>query len=167
MAGTTTQQHISSGLRRFPRLAALLQHTWRLFQARYSVGVAGVVFNENGQVLLAEHAFHPEHPWGLPGGWVERGERPEQTVLREFQEELSLEIEVGPVLLVDTPVRHHLDVAYLCRAQGAVGALSYELLKHDWFSPYELPAVRLFHHQAILRALALVEVVEYTRWHQD
>jgi 8-oxo-dGTP diphosphatase len=167
MTGTTTQRHLSSGLRRFPWLAALVQHIWRLFQARYSVGVVGVVFNEKGQVLLVEHVFHPRHPWGLPGGWVERGESPEKTVIREFEEELSLEIEVGPVLLVDTPARHHLDVAYLCRTQDAVGALSYELLKHDWFSPVELPAMRLFHREAILRALELVEVVEYTRWHQD
>ncbi|MCP4519860.1 MAG: NUDIX hydrolase, partial [Delftia sp.] len=43
------------------------------------VGVAGVVLNQRGEILLLEHVFRRAYPWGLPGGWMARGESPSQT----------------------------------------------------------------------------------------
>jgi 8-oxo-dGTP pyrophosphatase MutT (NUDIX family) len=115
------------------RIAALVQKTpwainaarviWRLWQPKFSAGVVGVVFNAQRHVLLVEHVFHPYSPWGLPGGWVERGEDPAQTVQRELLEELEMTVEVGPVLLVDNEYGNHLDLAYLCYSNGTVGMI--------------------------------------------
>ena len=123
-----------------------------------SVGAVGVVFNLEGKILLVEHAFHPKMPWGLPGGWVSRREDPATTVRREIKEELSLDIEVGPLLLTETPYPNHLDLAYMCRTDNPVGVLNYELLNYQWFEPEQLPEMSDVHRRAIQCALIRVKM---------
>ena len=126
---------------------------WRWRQARFSAGVAGVIFNSEGHVLLVEHVFHPHAPWGLPGGWVDRSESPTDALRREMREELALDVTIGPVLLVELDFGNHLDLAYLCHANSPVGRLSSELLDHGWFDTASLPRLHRFHYRAIRRAL--------------
>lgn len=58
---------------------------------------AAVIENERGEILIAQR---PEHHklagglWEFPGGKVEPGEDPEETVVREIREELGLNIEL-------------------------------------------------------------------------
>jgi 8-oxo-dGTP diphosphatase len=56
-----------------------------------------LVVDEAGQVLLSRETGRGRRPgpWLLPGGGVEHGEHPEQAVIREVQEETSLEVRVG------------------------------------------------------------------------
>ncbi len=129
----------------------------RFFQPKYSLGAVGVIFNDAGEVLLVEHAFHPQTPWGLPGGWVSRNEHPADTVQREIREELSLDVSIRELVLVDVPYPNHLDVAFLCDATGEIGALSYELLSHQWVAPDQMPLILSFHYHAIQQALSLKE----------
>jgi 8-oxo-dGTP pyrophosphatase MutT (NUDIX family) len=96
----------------------------------------------------------------LPGGWVDRHEDPADALRREMQEELALNVAVGPVLLVELDFGNHLDLAYLCHAVGSIGQLSSELLDHGWFDVSELPRLHKFHYRAIMRALEVVEKVE-------
>ncbi len=56
--------------------------------------VAAVLINEKGQILLAQR---PEGKrlagkWEFAGGKVEEGETPEQAMVRELREELSIEV---------------------------------------------------------------------------
>lgn len=51
-------------------------------------GVAGVVVDDTGRVLLVRHSY--KTGWALPGGGVDRGEPPERAVLRELAEEVGL-----------------------------------------------------------------------------
>ena len=56
------------------------------------IAVAGILFQE-GNILLgkrsANRKFYP-NVWDLIGGHSEQGETPEETLIREFQEELGI-----------------------------------------------------------------------------
>lgn len=52
------------------------------------LGVAALVTDDEGRVLLVRHTYSPG--WRLPGGGVGRGEPPAETALRELQEEVGL-----------------------------------------------------------------------------
>lgn len=145
-------------LRRVPWLPNGMYTIWRRLRAQHSVGAVGVIVNRGCQILLVEHAFHAQFPWGLPGGWVGRDENPAEAVRREIREELSLDVRVGPKLLIEQPHSHHIDLAYLCYAEGTVGILNYEVLAYDWFSPDELPKLLGFHRRAIQQALVVTQL---------
>ena len=51
------------------------------------VSVAGLVSNDNGEILLIKS---PRRGWEYPGGMVEPGETAEEAVIREVQEELGI-----------------------------------------------------------------------------
>lgn len=135
----------------------VLYLVFRLIQRKYTIGVVGVVFNTQGNVLLVEHVLHPKHPWGLPGGWLEGGEDPAETIMRELQEELSLIIDCGPILLTEMTNRNHLDIAFMCYPKSEIGTLSNELLAYQWMHPETLPRLRIFHQRAIQQALVFNE----------
>lgn len=142
-------------IRRAPWIAVSARWLYRLGQPRFSAGVVGVVLNAQSEVLLVEHVFHPYHPWGLPGGWVDRREDPSETLIREMREELELQVDVGPVLLVKLDYDNHIDMAFLCRQVGPIGVLSAELLSYRWTPLDDLPSLQPFHHLAIQRALEI------------
>ncbi len=61
------------------------------------VGAYGLCRDPEDRVLLARNSGASEFPglWGLPGGGVEQGEHPDDTVVREFAEETGLTVRVG------------------------------------------------------------------------
>src|SRR5262249_30059365 len=65
---------------------------------RQPVGALAVVLDAHGRVLLGEHLTRPSEPWGLPGGWLEKGEMPEAGLRRELREELGLDVDVDAYL---------------------------------------------------------------------
>jgi 8-oxo-dGTP pyrophosphatase MutT (NUDIX family) len=146
------KRRLAAAVRKAPFTVAFAQSIWRRTRVHFSVGAVGVVFNEDKQVLLVEHIFHPYHPWGLPGGWVERGESPQQAVRRELLVELELAVEVGPVVSAELGFGHHIDLAFLCQPLGTVGNLCRELTDFRWVSPGDLPPMHEFHRLAVLRA---------------
>ncbi len=118
----------------------------------------GVLFNPMREVLIVEHVYHTYPQWGLPGGYVDRGEEPQESLARELREELELTVEVGPVIGMQVTYGSHLDIAYLCRSEGTVGSLCDELLNYRWVAPEQLPEIRPFQHRIIVEALALMDV---------
>lgn len=141
-------------IRRFPALLRFPFLIFRGLQSRYTVGVAGVVLDERGRVLVVEHAYHPRYPWGLPGGWIGEDEAPADAILRELREELQLVAEVNTVLHTAKPFRNHIDLSFLCNSLSPVGELNMELLDFRWVDPDNLPDLHEFHRQSIMIALA-------------
>ncbi len=148
---------------RYPWLGRAGHRFWWLFQARFTVGAVGVIFNEHGQLLLLKHVYRTRYAWGLPGGYVSRHEDPAVAVVRELREETGLAISAVCALLVEQSDRPgHLDLAYLCRAVApADWRLSSEILEYGWFDLEDLPELLGFHRRAIRRARQLQEGVAW------
>lgn len=146
-------RRLSNLLRRFPLLTRLPYLLYRRAQPRYTIGVAAVILNHDGRVLLVEHAYHPRCPWGLPGGWIDADEEPAAAVLRELREELQLQARVLRLVHAAKTAPNHIDLAFHCEALNPIGKLSHELLGYRWTARDQLPDIKPFHHQAIESAM--------------
>lgn len=156
------KRQVAAFFRRYPRLGYLGQRVWRLPQAHYSIGAVGVVFDDQGRLLLLEHVFHPTRPWGLPGGWVDRREAPDAAIERELREETNLCVTaLYPVLVEPASYRGHLDIAYLCHLVSGEIRLSSEILDYRWVHPTDLPDLFAFQHRAIEHAVRLRECMTW------
>jgi 8-oxo-dGTP diphosphatase len=73
--------------------------------------VAGVLWNDQGEVLIAQRPAHKPLPllWEFPGGKIESGETPEQALHRELEEELGLSIDVTSAVPFTFISHHYLD----------------------------------------------------------
>lgn len=56
------------------------------------VGVAAYLMKEGRLLMLLRKGAHGAGSWSVPGGHVEMGELPEQTVIREVMEEAGIEV---------------------------------------------------------------------------
>lgn len=91
----------------------------------------------DGQILLARWLNDGRPEWTLPGGGMEHGEDPHDTVLREVDEETGYHVEVTGLLGVRsvrfttrhrfgrTVDRHHVGIMYEARVTG--GELRFEV----------------------------------------
>jgi 8-oxo-dGTP pyrophosphatase MutT (NUDIX family) len=68
------------------------------------VAAYAVVTDDAGRVLLSRWIDGSKRAWTMPGGGMEPGEHPEETVRREVREETGYEVEVGNLLGVDSHV---------------------------------------------------------------
>ena len=61
------------------------------------VGV-GVLLLEDDQILLVKRAMMPQKgKWSIPAGYLDYGEDPKATAIREVQEETGLEVEITDI----------------------------------------------------------------------
>jgi 8-oxo-dGTP diphosphatase len=124
--------------RRVPK--KLKRATMRLTHARFAVTAGAIITDANGRVLLLKHRFRPGTGWGMPGGFIEKGEQPEEALRRELREEVGLEL--GKVKLFTTrafKTPHQIEIVFQAQARGPTNQLNYEIQKAAWFSPGELP----------------------------
>jgi 8-oxo-dGTP diphosphatase len=92
---------------------------------------ACALIDADGRVLLAQRpAGKPmEGLWEFPGGKIEPGERPEETLIRELREELGIVVKepcLAPLTFASHayPDFHLLMPLYICRRwEGSVTAL--------------------------------------------
>jgi ADP-ribose pyrophosphatase YjhB (NUDIX family) len=99
-----------------------------------------VGYNREGQILMLRHVFHPFAPWGLPGGWLEKGEAPADCAIRELHEETGLSAELGPIVYSSfESVPAHIGIAFLATINPGSLELSAEIIDAEWFEPKILP----------------------------
>ncbi|MCV4785482.1 NUDIX domain-containing protein, partial [Escherichia coli] len=77
--------------------------------------------------------------WGLPGGFINKGEQPESAIRREIHEETGLELENLEIFLVRT-MGQHIEILFSATANGEGRVLSREITQLGWFSPEMLPS---------------------------
>ena len=112
----------------------------RLTNTRFTVTAAGLVFNDQGEILLLKHLFRPGSGWGLPGGFIEAGEQPRDALLRELREETGLEleqIEIFETRAFKRPMQ--IEIVFRCYAAGEARPQSMEVDRAVWFPPNSLP----------------------------
>jgi 8-oxo-dGTP diphosphatase len=106
--------------------------------------VACALIDPDGRVLIAQRPPGKAMSglWEFPGGKIEAGERPEDTLIRELREELGimvLEACLAPFAFASHGYTdfHLLMPLYLCRRwEGTVTALEHSAIK--WVRPREL-----------------------------
>jgi 8-oxo-dGTP diphosphatase len=74
----------------------------RLRYGGFAVGVAALIQDQDGRVLLVHRTYSRDEPWAMPGGWLERGDRALGSALeRELREETGLAVRAGRVRAVE------------------------------------------------------------------
>ena len=113
--------------------------TSRLLRPKYMVAVAAVILDNECRILLGEHTYRKNHPWGLLAGNLEYGEDPEVAIVRELREETGYEIEVQRLLqAVSAREAHHISLIYLCKIAGGT-----------FYPTPEISAAQFFHLDAL------------------
>jgi mutator protein MutT len=112
----------------------------RLTHTRFTVTAGAVIFNDKGEVLLLKHRFRPGSGWGLPGGFMEKGEQPIDALRRELREEIGLEIDDVKVFAARSFKKpKQVEVLFRGRANADVKSQSVEVERAVWFSIDALP----------------------------
>ena len=110
----------------------------------FTVGGLCVIERADGRVLLVRHGYRPK--WGLPGGFLKRGEAPADGARREVVEEVGLRVELlGEPAVVVSPRWRRVDVVFLARAgddADEVRAVSAEIQEVRWFARDSLPELQ-------------------------
>ena len=112
----------------------------RLVEPRFTVTAGAVITDDKGRVLLLNHVFRIGSGWGIPGGFIEKGEQPEAALRRELREEIGLELERVELAFVRTLKKpSQVEIIFRCRASGSTGSRSIEIKSAQWFTLDHLP----------------------------
>jgi 8-oxo-dGTP diphosphatase len=111
-----------------------------LGQRRFTVTAGALIFDDIGRILLLEHVFRPDSGWGIPGGFLGKGEQPEEALKRELREEVGLEVEAVELLFARTlPRPRQIEIYFQAKPVGFAEPCSFEIKRAEWFSLDDLP----------------------------
>ncbi|HIH00430.1 MAG TPA: NUDIX hydrolase, partial [Thermoplasmata archaeon] len=117
--------------------------------------VDGILIQDHS-VLLIQRKHSPfQGAWALPGGFVEYGEKTEDAIIREMDEETGLKIRIRGLLGVYSdphrdPRGHTVTVAYLVEARGGAIEAGDDARSAKFFKVEELPLLA-FDHAIIVK----------------
>ncbi|MDT0160672.1 (deoxy)nucleoside triphosphate pyrophosphohydrolase [Bacillus sp. AG4(2022)] len=109
------------------------------------IHVVGAVIFKDNKILCAQRGKEKSLPllWEFPGGKIEKGEKPEQALVREIQEEMHCTIDIGEkiehtVYEYDFGIVH-LTTYYCKLVEGEPVLTEHAAVK--WLAPKELPTL--------------------------
>ena len=111
----------------------------RVGQRRFTVTAGVMIFDDQGRILLLDHAFRPDSGWGIPGGFLGRGEQPEEALRRELREEVGLELKSVNLAFVRTFTHRQVELIFHCQPNGDAHPRGLEVKTAAWFSIDALP----------------------------
>jgi ADP-ribose pyrophosphatase YjhB (NUDIX family) len=131
----------------------------RTGQGRFTATAGAIIFDDEGRVLLLEHVFRPDGGWGIPGGFLSKGEQPEEALRREMREEIGIELDQVEIMFARTlPLPRQIELYFRAKAVGTPRPCSFEIRTAEWFPIENLPAeLSKDQRHLIQRALALSE----------
>ena len=143
-------RHLPGGLRR---------RAVRLGQSRFTVTAGAFIFDDDKRILLLEHFFRPDSGWGIPGGFLNKGEQPEDALRRELREEVGIELDKVQFLFARTLRRPgQIEMYFRAKAIGEPQPCSFEIKRAQWFMLDEIPAeLSNDQRRLIQRTLAMSE----------
>jgi 8-oxo-dGTP diphosphatase len=113
----------------------------RMGQRRFTVTAGAMIFDDEGRILLLDHVFRPDCGWGIPGGFLCKGEQPEAALRRELKEEIGIEVEGVEMLFARTlPRPRQIEIYFRARAIGRPEPCSFEIKSAGWFWIDDLPS---------------------------
>jgi ADP-ribose pyrophosphatase YjhB (NUDIX family) len=110
----------------------------RFTQDTFTVSVGAIVTNDEGKVLLLDHVLRPASGWGVPGGFINYSEQPDEAVKREIVEEIGLEIKNLELVRIRT-IKRHIEILFRASASGEGQIKSMEIKQIGWFAPDKMP----------------------------
>ena len=108
-------------------------------KSQFSMGAFAMIFDEAGRILLCHRT--DIDIWNLPGGRMEYGEAPWETVVREVKEEVGLTVGVEKLIGVYSK-KNENDIVYqfLCRViSGTALSADHESDQVGYFHLDEFP----------------------------
>lgn len=111
------------------------------------IDVSCAIILKGNKILMAQNLSTSDHPlqWEFPGGKIKQGETPEECIVREIREELSLKISIIKKMV---PVKYDYGfkairlIPFLCEIKrGTLRLNDHEAIK--WIRPAELQKLDL------------------------
>ena len=111
---------------------------------RYFLAVKGIIRRSDGKMLVLKRSSKDDHKpgvWETVGGGMDREETPQEALMREIQEETSLDVRVDVPFNVfsfkkDTG-EFKVGITFLCEYLSGEGMLSDEHSEYRWIDPKE------------------------------
>lgn len=118
--------------------------------------VCVIASDAGSRVLLVQRSVDPKiGQWCLPGGFMELGETPADTAIRELAEETGLQGEVGRLVGADSnPSALYHTITLVCYEVTVSGGRLQpgdDAMDAGWFDRHGLPEVAFSSHRTFIR----------------
>ncbi len=120
--------------------------------------VACVVLNEQKEILLVKRGVPPaKGMWALPSGFMEIGEQPERTAIRELEEETGLEGEIEEIVGIygqsSIKYRWIISIGYKLKIIGGSLKAGDDAADAKFFSLDKLPEIPFSTHKKMIEKI--------------
>ncbi len=112
----------------------------RLTQDEFLVGVTGIIFNDQNEILVCNHTYRDGDHWSLPGGYIKGKEHPREALAREIEEETGFIVRAQEEIRIRTDRQTaRLDISLVGKLIGGTFKPSNEVKNAGFFAFDNLP----------------------------